>query len=363
VLGGECVESCPTGTVAANGDPNCRACNSECIGGCVGLTSSNCTACRTARYNGACIAQCPLRTTLNTATLQCESCSAQCSDEGCFGTSAVECRSCANLRFGDLCVSACPVGHYVDYAEGLCVECDPECVDCTGPGSFACGSCVHFTDVTVEGTRQCMSACSSGTFVLSGTTCVAQCPPATPYYADTRVTGEPVAACAATCSDLNDTRLDAMHPSAPFRCTTSDMVATDSANGGGNDATSDSAFMWIAVAIAAAFVVIALVVAVAVTTRRRKGSAELEQDRHRDLPTPSPLSPGLVESMHTSRRLSDSSGMGNTASSPSSFYNPVYVTPPSLFANGILLSHQHYFCHPPTHPPTHRSFASFAHAF
>ena len=105
---------------------------------------------------------------------------------------------------GDLCVSVCPAGHYVDFGEGVCRECDPECVVCDGPGPLDCGSCAHFTDATVEEAQQCVSACIPGTFIVNATACVAQCPSDTPFYADTRVTGEPVATCAASCAALDD---------------------------------------------------------------------------------------------------------------------------------------------------------------
>ena len=107
-----------------------------------------------------------------------------------------------------------------------------------------------------------------------------------------------------------------MDPAAPFRCTTSEMVAADSADGEDNT-TSNSELMWIAVAAAATVPVIALVLTVVVTNRHRKGTAELEQDRRAFPPFQ-----GHAESMHVLRHPSDRD-ISNVESSPSSFHDPV----------------------------------------
>ena len=159
----ECIPACPT-TYYTDEQNHCQSCHAQCLGGCSGPTStqcSNCTNAFIARPNNTreCVEDCNADSSLktmyrDTSTSECKACHQYCSvTAGCTGPTAGDCVSCSNFTSGSHvlwtefipklngeCVTLCPnESYYVDLRNGNCELCDPSCFNgCTGPSSGDC---------------------------------------------------------------------------------------------------------------------------------------------------------------------------------------------------------------------------------
>ena len=185
-----CVASCGSNeyVVDTPRPRTCKACNSQCSGGCTDGSALTCNECvRFQLESGECVADCPLsfvadldgvcrcpadRTYPSGDGTACLPCSVLCS-AGCTGPLASQCKGgadgCTFAEHNGECVASCPPGmvrqdgacvcmanHLLleDASQG-CQACSSECANgCTGPTASDCLQCRNY---------------------LSGATCVAAC--------------------------------------------------------------------------------------------------------------------------------------------------------------------------------------------
>ena len=161
-----CVEICPT-DFYENSDGRCLPCSDQCIGGCGGPTTFDCSECasfaRSEAGTEVCVASCnsgmSQKTLFESGNGSCGVCSRLCSlEEGCTGPADSDCIRCrlnrttnATLpRFGAACVLACPNTtvsdtptpdrfYYHNTMTGTCELCDVSCRNgCRGSSAADC---------------------------------------------------------------------------------------------------------------------------------------------------------------------------------------------------------------------------------
>lgn len=184
---GDCVASCPTGSVGLADSTSCEskqsagfvstanlhsltvstsaACDSSCA--TCSLSTTYCATCATGQYllNGTCTSTCGSGY-FTTSNSTCEVCHPDCAT--CSGSFDM-CTSCPSSRpvltsLGT-CVQTCSSDEYYDNASGACASCDASCETCSGSGSGACLSCSGSTTMLSGG--ECV-ATTGGCRVVSG---------------------------------------------------------------------------------------------------------------------------------------------------------------------------------------------------
>lgn len=190
---GQCVGTCPDGTVANSDTNRCESCDSSCVTCSVPRDPSKCTSCSvptgyylillsTASASGNCATSCPTGTAKDTTGTKCYSCDSSCSSCA-VGRSASRCTNCASgyhllpTTSGaaeGLCVPSCPA-HYAPSTPtgGRCLPCDSSCENCTVPGSSQnCISCPSGFLLISNVSSSCVVILSSSCHPLCMDTCI-----------------------------------------------------------------------------------------------------------------------------------------------------------------------------------------------
>eukprot|EP00037_Helgoeca_nana_P026095 m.293034 g.293034 ORF g.293034 m.293034 type:complete len:904 (-) comp27132_c2_seq1:961-3672(-) len=157
----------------------CRACHSNCLGGCTGPGARECTVCRDFRHaDGQCVVSCPTSINFVTPVVAqaplCTPCSAMCASVdsagavlsmGCDGPLATDCNQCRDVRHPvDGCASDCGLAYFNETvnAETVCSPCNSLCSsnsDCSGPLAADCSECAF-----ARHRGLCVGQCPSRTF-------------------------------------------------------------------------------------------------------------------------------------------------------------------------------------------------------
>ncbi|KAJ6520275.1 insulin-like growth factor binding protein [Mycena sanguinolenta] len=165
--GGQCIDSCPTGTFLSPTDNvTCTACDSSCST-CSG-SSTFCLTCPTNQLasNGKCVSTCPPNTFSTSGA--CTACHPDCAT--CTGSSFSQCASCPSNRpvlSGGRCLPTCSKAQFFDTTSGTCLACDASCSSCSGSGPSNCLACASTSQVLRAGA--CTAAnCNNSTSVIPG---------------------------------------------------------------------------------------------------------------------------------------------------------------------------------------------------
>ncbi|TFK28573.1 hypothetical protein FA15DRAFT_43794 [Coprinopsis marcescibilis] len=165
VHNGQCVETCPTGTLAASG--NCVACDSSCAS-CAGAADF-CLTCNNNQFasSGSCVSSCPSGT-FQSSSGSCLTCNADCAS--CSGGEFNQCTACPSNRpvlLDGRCLPRCAKNQFYDQTSSRCLTCDTSCSSCSGAGPDNCLACSGAQQVLSRGT--CVdAACEAGTSVVPG---------------------------------------------------------------------------------------------------------------------------------------------------------------------------------------------------
>ncbi|KAJ6541936.1 insulin-like growth factor binding protein [Mycena capillaripes] len=165
--GGQCVDSCPTGSFLSPKDNvTCTACDPSCST-CTGSATS-CLTCPSNQLalNGKCVSTCPSNTF--SASGACVACHPDCAT--CSGPSFTQCASCPSNRpvlSSGRCLSTCSKAQFFDATSGACQACDASCSSCSGSGPSNCLACSSASQVLRSGS--CTAAtCNNSTSVIPG---------------------------------------------------------------------------------------------------------------------------------------------------------------------------------------------------
>jgi hypothetical protein len=255
----------------------------------------------------ACVASCPVNTFRDDTPRprSCVPCHGECVG-GCSGSDATSCAACRRFSVGLECVSQCPAGTAANGAR-QCAACDSECLsNCTTPANpYFCGECKHVKD---QGA--CVLTCPAARMRLYAGSCAADCPPAAPFFNDTRQAPQLPSLCVSDCRELNDPTRVYLSSTAPFRCTTQAAATADSPAAVSSSGSVDS---WIiAVVVVVAIVLLVAAVVLVVTLRRRYSSAEVSAAPPDLYATPFPPSTpyGTITPAGTTRSTLDPPGSG-----------------------------------------------------
>lgn len=165
--GGQCVESCPTGTFLDPKDNvTCSNCSSTC-GTCAG-SSTFCLTCNNNQLasGGSCVTSCPSNTLSSSGA--CVPCHPDCAT--CSGESFNQCSTCPPDRpvlSNGRCLPTCSKTEFFDTASGSCKNCDSSCASCSAAGSQGCLSCADSNSV-LRGGSCVPETCTGGTSVVAG---------------------------------------------------------------------------------------------------------------------------------------------------------------------------------------------------
>jgi hypothetical protein len=145
--------SCVSGKVVDPVSKQCVNCYVTCAT-CTGLSSNNCSTCKTGTTPVTGVCGCPTTSFMNLTTGLCNTCDTNC--KTCDG-SASSCTSCNNGLYlsGQLCLqcnpSNCLTCSSATYClscspgktlvNNTCQPCHPSCATCSGPSSTQCSSC------------------------------------------------------------------------------------------------------------------------------------------------------------------------------------------------------------------------------
>ncbi|XP_041854340.1 proprotein convertase subtilisin/kexin type 5b isoform X1 [Melanotaenia boesemani] len=144
-----CVASCADGFYLDIDSNICRRCHENCKR----CTSSNiCTECKPGMslQVNKCQMSCDPGTYYNGHRRTCEPCHRACAT--CAGTGVEGCTKCADgyLLEDWKCVSTCNNGYYLSeqildngQVQRSCKKCDHSCLECVGPGSRNCSTCIN----------------------------------------------------------------------------------------------------------------------------------------------------------------------------------------------------------------------------
>ncbi|KAF7337625.1 Extracellular matrix protein FRAS1 [Mycena sanguinolenta] len=165
--GGQCIDSCPTGTFLSPTDNvTCTTCDSSCST-CSG-SSTFCLTCPSNQLasNGKCVSTCPSNTFSSSGA--CIACHPDCAT--CTGSSFSQCASCPSNRpvlSGGRCLPTCSKAQFFDTTSGTCLACDSSCSSCSGSGPSNCLACTSTSQVLRAGA--CTAAnCNNSTSVIPG---------------------------------------------------------------------------------------------------------------------------------------------------------------------------------------------------
>ncbi|KAJ7700853.1 insulin-like growth factor binding protein [Mycena rosella] len=165
--GGQCIDSCPTGTFLSPKDNvTCTACDPSCST-CSG-SATTCLTCPSGQLasNGKCVATCPSNT-FSTAGA-CLACHPDCAT--CSGPGFAQCASCAAGRpvlTTGRCLPTCSKAQFFDITASACQACDASCSSCAGAGPSNCLACASTSQV-LRGGACASAACNNGTSVVPG---------------------------------------------------------------------------------------------------------------------------------------------------------------------------------------------------
>ncbi|KAF8204328.1 insulin-like growth factor binding protein [Mycena galopus ATCC 62051] len=158
--GGECIDSCPTGTFLSPADNvTCTACDPSCST-CSG-SSTTCLTCPSNQLalNGKCVSACPSNTF--SASGACLACHPDCAT--CSGSSFTQCASCPSNRpvlTSGRCLPTCSQTQFFDTTSSSCSS-------CSGSGSGNCLACAS-TDQVLRGGTCTAATCNNSTSVVPG---------------------------------------------------------------------------------------------------------------------------------------------------------------------------------------------------
>ncbi|KAJ7897319.1 insulin-like growth factor binding protein [Mycena olivaceomarginata] len=139
--GGQCIDSCPTGTFLSPKDNvTCTACDASCST-CSG-SPTTCLTCPSNQLalNGKCVSTCPSNTF--SASGACLACHPDCAT--CSGPSFTQCASCPSSRpvlTSGRCLPTCSKVEFFDTTSSTCQPCDASCSSCSGSGPSNCLAC------------------------------------------------------------------------------------------------------------------------------------------------------------------------------------------------------------------------------
>ena len=146
---GECIDTCPIGTVRVDG--TCKYCDSRDCNACRPQNLAYCECCneKLLLYKGECKTACPAGTYMKEG--ECIDCKIPCKE--CKNEAS--CTKCVQpfLLRGDTCVSQCPAGEVM--VNGVCLSCrSKDCEICTASDLNKCEKCKGkmfiFNDLCVE---------------------------------------------------------------------------------------------------------------------------------------------------------------------------------------------------------------------
>ncbi|EDQ88905.1 uncharacterized protein MONBRDRAFT_8856 [Monosiga brevicollis MX1] len=164
-FGHACVASCAYDAILV--DDACQSCHYNCLGGCTGLTASDCSPVCTQAFSTT--------TTTTTTTTISISPSAQAS-----------CPRCRVAELNGTCLDTdCPPGYYKEEYTLRCLACHEQCasaLSCSGPMPSDCQLCAANTTakdvdsedaatVALESLRECVTNCPNLTYVAPGGQC------------------------------------------------------------------------------------------------------------------------------------------------------------------------------------------------
>ncbi|KAF9487988.1 hypothetical protein BDN71DRAFT_547912 [Pleurotus eryngii] len=165
---GQCIESCPAGTVVSSQDNfSCIPCDSSCTS-CTG-DPKFCLSCannQLATSDGKCAQSCPSNTFSSSST--CTSCHPDCAS--CSGGAFNQCSTCPPERpvlANGRCLPTCAKSQFLDPTSSTCQSCDSTCSSCSAAGPSSCLACSDNTQVLRAG--RCVAAnCNGSSTVLPG---------------------------------------------------------------------------------------------------------------------------------------------------------------------------------------------------
>ncbi|KAJ7651463.1 insulin-like growth factor binding protein [Mycena polygramma] len=165
--GGQCIDTCPTGTFLSPKDNvTCTACDSSCST-CSG-SATTCLTCPTGQLalNGKCVSTCPSNTF--SASGACVACHPDCTT--CTGSSFTQCASCPSSRpvlSSGRCLPTCSKAQFFDTSSSACEACDASCSSCSGSGPSNCLACTSASQV-LRGGACTTATCNNSTSVVPG---------------------------------------------------------------------------------------------------------------------------------------------------------------------------------------------------
>ncbi|KAJ7351213.1 hypothetical protein DFH08DRAFT_740815, partial [Mycena albidolilacea] len=165
--GGQCIDSCPTGTFLSPKDNvTCTACDASCST-CSG-SPTTCLTCPSNQLtlNGKCVSTCPSNT--SSASGACLACHPDCAT--CSGPSFTQCASCPSSRpvlTSGRCLPTCSKVEFFDTTSSTCQPCDASCSSCSGSGPSNCLACTNVSQV-LRGGACTAATCNSSTSVVPG---------------------------------------------------------------------------------------------------------------------------------------------------------------------------------------------------
>ncbi|KAF9492450.1 hypothetical protein BDN71DRAFT_1483789 [Pleurotus eryngii] len=157
---GQCIESCPAGTVVSSQDNfSCIHCECSCTL-CAGY-SKFCLSCannQLATLDGKCAQSCPSNTFSSSTCMSCSG--------GAFN----QCTTCPPERpvlANGRCLPTCAKSQFLDPTSSTCQSCDSTCSSCSAAGPSSCLACSDNTQVLRAG--RCVAAnCNGSLAVLPG---------------------------------------------------------------------------------------------------------------------------------------------------------------------------------------------------
>ena len=186
--GGQCLMKCPAGEWGNANTHTCDSCQAGCSV-CFGGTTNDCTSCTT--VNGTvyylqigstiCSQTCPDGQFISASIPHfCQPCSISCitCSQDAYNCTSSNC-SINYYYLNNSCLTICPTDYYADPVTRHCLSCAVGCLNCFGPGSSQCTSCLTLGNGTTYYLQlfstNCVVNCGVGEYGLNNR--CQNCPP------------------------------------------------------------------------------------------------------------------------------------------------------------------------------------------